>query len=94
MGNSKLGRFDHLIVVMFENRSFDSVLGYLYDAETVFDGVAGTANFNPVPSYMREVPPVTAQSRVGANGYPKSRPGPRPSKASPRGRTAASATSK
>jgi phospholipase C len=40
--------FDHLVVVMFENRSFDNLLGYLYSDGTVpvppgqhFDGVAG-----------------------------------------------------
>jgi phospholipase C len=40
--------FDHLVVVMFENRSFDNLLGYLYSDESVpvppgqsFDGVAG-----------------------------------------------------
>ena len=27
--------FDHLVVVMFENRSFDNLLGYLYTADEV-----------------------------------------------------------
>ncbi len=30
--------FDHVVVLMFENRSFDNVLGYLYDADTLPDG--------------------------------------------------------
>jgi phospholipase C len=30
--------FDHLVVVMFENRSLDNLLGYLYDAETIPKG--------------------------------------------------------
>jgi phospholipase C len=49
MDDSKLGRFDHLVVVMFENRSFDNVLGYLYEPGEVpeFDGVAGTTWSNP-----------------------------------------------
>jgi len=45
--------FDHLVVVMFENRSFDNLLGHLYGtpAEPVppgqrFDGVAGKALSN------------------------------------------------
>lgn len=40
--------FDHLVVVMFENRSFDNLFGYLFSDATVpvpsgqhFDGVAG-----------------------------------------------------
>lgn len=40
--------FDHLVVVMFENRSFDNLLGYLYSDSTAplppgqrFEGVAG-----------------------------------------------------
>jgi phospholipase C len=36
--------FDHLVVVMFENRSFDNLLGYLYDKDSLpagqkFDGL-------------------------------------------------------
>ena len=36
--------FDHLVVVMYENRSFDNLLGYLYDKKTLpkgqkFDGL-------------------------------------------------------
>lgn len=43
--------FDHLVVLMFENRSFDHLLGRLYDATTVpagqtFEGVTGS---NPAP---------------------------------------------
>jgi phospholipase C len=44
-------RFDHLVVLMLENRSFDNLFGYLYESETprlfipdadpVFRGVAG-----------------------------------------------------
>lgn len=53
-----LEKFDHLIVVMFENRSFDCLAGYLYqdasptrfipdDDATPFEGVAGRALSNP-----------------------------------------------
>jgi len=36
-------RFDHVVSVMFENRSFDNLLGYLYEPGEVesFEGVAG-----------------------------------------------------
>ena len=43
-----LSRFDHLVVLMFENRSFDNLLGYLYPpgsvtypAGSTFSGLAG-----------------------------------------------------
>jgi phospholipase C len=47
-----LSKFDHLVVLMLENRSFDNLLGYLYESDkpqqfigcgrdTVFRGVAG-----------------------------------------------------
>ncbi len=42
---------DHLVVLMFENRSFDNLLGYLYDPGEVvsFEGVAGRSLSNPLP---------------------------------------------
>ncbi|MFO0994694.1 MAG: alkaline phosphatase family protein [Hyphomicrobiales bacterium] len=47
--------FDHLVVVMFENRSLDNLLGYLYEpgelpAGETFDGLAGKSYSNPSPS--------------------------------------------
>lgn len=47
--------FDHLVVVMFENRSFDNLLGHLYGpgslpAGETFDGVVERAFANPSPS--------------------------------------------
>jgi phospholipase C len=58
MGDTKLDRFDHLVVVMFENRSFDNVLGYLYDGYVppcpTFNGVAGGKYSNPVPYYIQD----------------------------------------
>ncbi len=46
-------RFDHVVVVMFENRSFDNLLGYLYEPGEVarFEGVAGRDLSNPIPDY-------------------------------------------
>ena len=34
--------FDHIIVLMLENRSFDSMLGMLYPSGDGFDGLTGT----------------------------------------------------
>ena len=44
---------DHMVVVLFENRSFDNVLGRLYgpaDGKT-FDGVIGKDLSNPIPEW-------------------------------------------
>jgi phospholipase C len=46
-------RFDHVVVAMFENRSFDNLLGYLYGPGEVasFEGLAGRDLSNPIPDY-------------------------------------------
>jgi phospholipase C len=44
---------DHVVLVLFENRSFDNVLGHLYgpgDGKT-FDGVIGKSLSNPIPEW-------------------------------------------
>jgi len=43
---SKLDCFDHVVVLMMENRSFDNILGYLSDK---VDGVVGKNLSNPAP---------------------------------------------
>ena len=44
---------DHVVVVMFENRSFDNLLGRLYQPGEVasFEGVAGKEPSNPIPGW-------------------------------------------
>src|SRR5579875_185364 len=44
---------DHIVVIMFENRSFDNLLGRLYQPGEVpaFEGVAGRDLSNPVPGW-------------------------------------------
>ena len=37
-----LGQIDHIVVLMLENRSFDSMLGRLYPKSATFDGLDGT----------------------------------------------------
>lgn len=57
---------DHIVVVLFENRSLDNVLGHLYgpaDGKT-FDGVIGKDLSNPIPEWAehgadRKVVPYT-----------------------------------
>jgi phospholipase C len=47
------GAFDHVVVVLFENRSFDNVLGHLYgpDDGKTFEGVIGKQLSNPIPDW-------------------------------------------
>jgi phospholipase C len=49
-------KFDHLVVLMFENRSFDNLLGQLYQPGEVpeFDGVLGKELSNPIPAGARD----------------------------------------
>ena len=44
---------DHVVVVMFENRSFDNLLGRLYEPGEVesFEGVIGKDLVNPIPEW-------------------------------------------
>jgi phospholipase C len=57
---------DHVVVVLFENRSFDNVLGHLYgpDDGKTFEGVIGKDLTNPIPDWAehgaeRKVVPYT-----------------------------------
>jgi phospholipase C len=56
--NSQLDRINHIVVLMLENRSFDNVLGWLYDPDNKppfdkvprdqqFDGLSGKDLWNP-----------------------------------------------
>ena len=50
---SRSNALDHVVVVLFENRSLDNVLGHLYgpgDGKT-FDGVIGKELSNPIPEW-------------------------------------------
>ena len=40
MGNKKLlGPIEHVVVLMFQNRSFENMLGGLYEPSECFEGV-------------------------------------------------------
>ena len=47
---------DHIVVVMFENRSFDNLLGRLYEPGEVpsFEGVIGKSLSNPIPEWAED----------------------------------------
>ncbi len=57
---------DHVVVIMFENRSFDNLLGRLYEPGEVesFAGVAGLDLSNPVPEWAAGADPGTAPKLV------------------------------
>ena len=48
---TRANALDHVVVVLFENRSLDNVLGHLYGPEDgrTFDGVIGKGLSNPIP---------------------------------------------
>ncbi|HEY5356774.1 MAG TPA: alkaline phosphatase family protein [Streptosporangiaceae bacterium] len=55
-GQIRDSAFDHVVAVMFENRSFDNLLGRLYQPGEVtsFDGVTGKDLSNPVPEWAQD----------------------------------------
>ena len=52
-GPNRTDALDHVVVLMFENRSFDNLLGRLYPPGEVesFEGVIGQELSNPVPEW-------------------------------------------
>ena len=65
-GQSRDNALDHVVVVVFENRSLDNVLGRLYGPEDgkTFEGVIGKDLSNPIPEWAehgaeRKVVPYT-----------------------------------
>jgi phospholipase C len=69
---------DHMVLVLFENRSFDNLLGQLYQPGEVpsFEGVVGKDLSNPIPDWAEHpapggsVPYVTAESMDSPNPDP------------------------
>ncbi len=58
MGPTRAQAMDHVVLVIFENRSFDNLLGHLYSPEEKagFEGVIGKNLRNPVPEWAPQVP--------------------------------------
>ncbi len=70
---SAAGALDHVVVVLFENRSLDNVLGHLYGPEDgkTFEGVIGKNLSNPIPEWAehgaeRKVVPYTVATDMDA----------------------------
>ena len=65
----------HVVVVLFENRSFDNMLGHLYgpDDGKTFEGVIGDGLSNPIPEWAehgadrKEVPYTVATDMDAPN---------------------------
>ena len=55
-GRDKDHALDHVVVIMFENRSFDNLLGRLYQPGEVtsFEGVIGRELSNPIPEWAQD----------------------------------------
>jgi len=72
--------FDHLVVVMFENRSFDNIFGFLYDQQTI---PAGTTFEGLDPDLHGNTDPIGGDTvfvhpYAGATDIVMSRPDPDP----------------
>ena len=68
---TKQQAMDHVVLVLFENRSFDNLLGHLYTEQEKpgFEGVLGKTLSNPVPEWegLERVPagePGSEENRV------------------------------
>ena len=69
-----LATFDHVVVLMLENRSFDNLLGNLYapdelPAGKAFDGVIGKDLSNPIPAGAPAPPGVTSIPVLSATDF-------------------------
>ena len=55
MRSDRSQALDHVVLVLFENRSFDNLLGHLYrpDDGKTFEGVIGKNLSNPIPRVGR-----------------------------------------
>ena len=51
---ASLQKIDHIVVLMLENRSFDSLLGTLYPKSDTFEGLNGTEQ-NPDGSALSKI---------------------------------------
>jgi phospholipase C len=56
-GPDRSNALDHVVVLMFENRSFDNLLGRLCEPGKVesFEGVTGKDLSNPVPDWALDL---------------------------------------
>ena len=77
--------FDHLVVLMYENRSCDNLLGHLYDEHTLpagrrFEGLAFGSYSNPDPAGGPDIP---AHIYAGTTDFVMRQPSPDPGEVYP-----------
>lgn len=77
--------FDHLVVLMYENRSFDNLLGHLYDHDNLpagrrFEGLAFGDHSNPDPAGGPDIP---AHLYEGTTDFVMRQPSPDPGEVYP-----------
>ena len=70
---SSLSKIKHVVVLMLENRSFDSMLGMLYPKSDRFDGLDGTES-NP----DLDGRPIRVNNKAGHSAAALTRPTPKP----------------
>jgi phospholipase C len=73
--------FDYIVVLMLENRSFDNLLGYLYDPSELppgksFEGVIGKDLSNPIPPGSLAPRGITSVALTQASDYHQPYPDP------------------
>jgi phospholipase C len=75
-GQSRDNALDHVVAVVFENRSLDNLLGRLYGPGNgkTFDGVIGKHLTNPIPEWAEH----DADRKVMANEVATDMDGPNP----------------
>jgi phospholipase C len=70
-----LKNIEHIVVLMLENRSFDNLLGWLYDGEKIpndqrFEGLH-RGIWNPLNNVDADGNPFVEQVHIAKNGYPR-----------------------
>jgi phospholipase C len=79
MGRDRSQAMDHVVLVLFENRSLDNLLGHLYGPEDgkTFEGVIGRDLSNPIPDWAEHgVERETVPYAIGTDPGRADRPGP------------------
>ena len=78
MGSTRANALDHVVLVLFENRSFDNLLGRLYQPGEVstFEGVTGKDLSNPIPDWAEHTGDATVVPYGVATGMDSPNPDP------------------
>ena len=77
MTHDRSHAMDHVVLVLFENRSLDNVLGHLYGPEDgkTFEGVIGKELSNPIPEWAEHGAERKTVPYTGRDGHGRAEPG-------------------